>query len=97
MKINDIYDELADIAKTIGITVRRENGNFKSGFCVVNEQKLILFNRNATVELRASVLARCLSTQSIEKMYLKPVIREYIEKEVASAENIKDFELVVKY
>lgn len=97
MKIDQMLKELTEIAKRIGIKTRTEPGSFKSGYCILDEQKLIIFNRSTTTETKAAVLARILFTQDIEGIYIKPVVREFIEKE---EDNIVDggiFELEIDY
>jgi len=80
MKLNEMHKELMEIAKSLGISVRKEKGNFKSGFCIVNDKEVIVLNKNATTESLVSVLALCLSKYS-DKLYIKPVVREFIDKE----------------
>jgi hypothetical protein len=95
MKINDIHKELIELAKNLGISVRKEKGNFRSGYCTINEQEIIILNRSTTIETMATVLAQGLSKHS-DKVFIKPVIREFIEKEKNVDEN-NSFSLEVKY
>ena len=81
MKINKIYDELIEAAKNLGITIRRDKGSFKSGFCRIDNKELIVINRSTPMEQCITVLSKCLSNHSNE-IYLKPVLRDFIEKEV---------------
>ena len=84
MKLKDIYEELLETAKEIGISVRKENGPFKGGFCVINDEECIILNRTDTLETMSSVLARSLAVKSVDNVFIKPAIREYIEKETTS-------------
>lgn len=86
MKLIEIHNELMEIAKSLGITVRKEKGNFRSGFCIINDKEVIVLNKNATIESLVSVLALCLARYS-DKLYIKPVIREFIDKEVQNKAN----------
>jgi hypothetical protein len=95
MKSNELYDELLALAKKMGITVRRESGIFKSGYCKVNNQDVIVLNRSASPEAMSAILAGCLSRHKIDDIFIKPAVREYIEKESNSGVE-SDFNLEVK-
>lgn len=88
MKMTEIHKELLELAKSLGISVRKEKGNFRSGFCTVNDKEIIVLNKTSTLESLTSVLALCLAKHT-DSLYLKPVIREYIEKEKEN-KSIKD-------
>lgn len=92
MKTEDLYNELYEIAKNCGFRIRNERGNFQSGYCILNEDKLIIFNRHTTMETKAVVLARCIAAEDYENHYMKPAIRDYIEKErnyISKLDNVK--------
>ncbi len=84
MKLEAINTELLNLVKQLGYTVRREQGSFKSNACVLKEQKLILLNKSTTLETGNSILAQCLALhpEFINGVFLKPAIREIIEREV---------------
>jgi hypothetical protein len=96
MKINQMYDELMQTAKQIGITVRKENGKFRSGACIVNTSEVIVLNKTAPIEVTSSVLAQCLKPHT-ENIYVKPVVRDYIDRESRSAADRGELQLEVKY
>lgn len=97
MKAKELHEELLDIAKKAGITVRKENGSFKSGYCLVKEQKLIIINRTTPPEISNGVIARSIAEADFVDLFLKPVVREFIEKESLSPKSEKDFSLTVNY
>lgn len=97
MKLNQILEEMIEIAKNIGVTVRKEKGKFKSASCEVKTQKLIILNRDATLETMSSALAIGLAKYPIDNLYIKPAIREYIEIQIQSKQNEPSFELEVDY
>ncbi|MFC2131295.1 hypothetical protein ACFLSQ_07660 [Bacteroidota bacterium] len=90
MKLNEVYDEMIEIAKRIGVTVRKENGKFKGGTCTINDEEVILINKSIPLETRTSVLAKCLTDYSIENVFMKPAVRDYIEQEQFKRENTND-------
>ncbi|ROL59658.1 hypothetical protein D9V86_10425 [Bacteroidetes/Chlorobi group bacterium ChocPot_Mid] len=97
MKLNEVYDEMLDIAKKIGVTVRKENGKFKGGNCTINNEEVILINNSIPLETRTSILAKCLTNYSINNIFMKPAVRDYIEQEQYKREksNNDDFQLII--
>ncbi len=93
MKLKDIFDELITIAKEAGITVKKEKGNFHGGYCVINGREMIILNRASTLETMASLVARSLSERSVDNVYIKPVIRDFIENEKNPAQLSIEFNL----
>jgi hypothetical protein len=76
-----VIAELLDIYKQIGYTVRIEKGFFKGGFCLLREQKLFLLNKNIEPLKKINFLAKNLAEIGVEGIYMKPNIRELIDKE----------------
>lgn len=95
MKANKMLDELMETAKNIGFTIRRDAGGFRSGSCIIHDKKMIIINRSASPENMSIILATAISPY-IEDTYVKPLIREYIEKELVLKSSEKDFELEIK-
>ncbi len=76
-----VITELLDVYNQIGYTVRIEKGFFKGGFCLLREQKLFLLNKNIEPQKKINFLAKNLAEIGVEGIYLKPNIRELIDKE----------------
>ena len=83
MTHEQILTELEQLATNCGITIRYEKGDFDGGYCVLKAERLIVINKRLALVRRASVLAHGLAEVGINEMYLKPVVREYIEDELA--------------
>ena len=81
MRINQVILELSDLAKQIGVDVRKDQGSFRSGLCFIKEKPVIVLNKRASADQIASSIARSLAEMSIENIYLKPALRELIDKE----------------
>ncbi len=79
-KKEKLIDELIDIFKEIGYSVRIEKGMFKGGFCLLREEKTFLLNRNIEQDRKISILAKNISELGTEDMFLKPNIRELVDK-----------------
>lgn len=76
-----LISELIEVYKNVGFEVRVEKGSFKGGFCLLREQKLFLLNKNIESIKKINFLARNLSEIGIEDIFVKPELREIIEKE----------------
>jgi hypothetical protein len=50
-------DQLKKRATDLGFRVRVEPGNFKSGSCLLEEQRMIIINRRLTLEERVRTLS----------------------------------------
>lgn len=48
--------KLEDLLKEQGYDVRYEKGNFKSGFCVLEDKKVVVINKFSTLESRIQAL-----------------------------------------
>ncbi|MEO6694222.1 MAG: hypothetical protein ABIY50_08140 [Ignavibacteria bacterium] len=76
-----LIDELIDILDKLGYSVRVEKGTFKGGYCLLREQKIFLLNRNLEQDKKINILIKNISGIGVEGMYLKPNIRDLIDKE----------------
>ena len=83
MTHEQILSELEQLAENCGITIRYEKGDFDGGYCVLKAERLIVINKRLALARRTSVLAQGLAEVGIDELYLKPVVREYIEDELA--------------
>ena len=55
-----------------------DKGNFNTGFCLLEEERIIVINKNKPYENRVRVLSELLSSINIDDIYIKPYIRELI-------------------
>ncbi len=83
MTQQQIYDELKQVAAELDLSVRLELGNFEGGLCVLNSQRVILVNRRHDLARRIHVVACALNDAGLGDLFIKPVIRDLIEDEVA--------------
>lgn len=81
-----IQTELEDIALRLGYKVRYEKGNFSGGYCILKESKLLVVNSRNEFERRMIIVSKCLKEIGIDDIYIKPNIRDFIEK--SSSEKI---------
>ncbi|HEY4612619.1 MAG TPA: hypothetical protein VII11_06520 [Bacteroidota bacterium] len=85
MTQEELLKELEQLAAQCAIVVRYEKGDFEGGFCVLKAERLIVINKKLAPPKKASILAQGLAEIGIDEMYLKPVIREFIEDELAKS------------
>ena len=79
-----LIKELVEVLDKLGFSVRVEKGSFKGGFCLLREQKIFLLNRNLEQDKKINVLLKNISGIGVEGLYLKPNIRDLIDKESGS-------------
>ena len=91
MKPTVIYQEFEQIAEELGILIMQEKGNFNGGYCLLEEERIIVLNKLKPIEQHISALAQAFSRLETSKIYLKPAIREMIKTEVNSPQlpNVK--------
>lgn len=79
-EFEDIIQDLKSIASQLGATVRFEKGDFKGGYCLIKENKVIVINKNANLQRKAMILSTALKELGINDIYLNPRLREIIEE-----------------
>jgi hypothetical protein len=79
-EFEEIIQDLRSIASQLGATVRFEKGDFKGGYCLLNENKVIVINKNANLQRKAMILSSALKDLGVDEIYLNPKLREMIEE-----------------
>ena len=79
MKSKKIFEELIDVGKNLGIKIIQDKGNFKGGYCLLEEEKIIVLNKLKPLEIHIKSLITIFSQRDISKIYIKPIIRNMIE------------------
>jgi len=79
--IKQTLAELEELAGKLGYSVRFEKGNFKGGYCVLKESRLLVVNSRNDHERRITIISKSLKEIGIDDVYIKPGLREIIEKE----------------
>tara|TARA_B100000959_G_C14731223_1_gene521087 strand:- start:131 stop:379 length:249 start_codon:yes stop_codon:yes gene_type:complete len=74
-----IYNDLKEVFERLEYKLILDNGNFKSGYCLLEDEKIIVINKNKPFESRVNSLCLILSTINTSNIYLKPYIREIME------------------
>ena len=76
-----ILEELLAILEANGISVRSEPlGGSGGGLCTIKKQKIFFLDTQASSAEMAPICAQAVAqTVDIEKIYIKPEVREFIE------------------
>jgi hypothetical protein len=85
MRHEELIQELTELARVLGVTIRYERGDFEGGYCILKEQRILLINRRLHPQRKAAVLATAMHEMGLDGTFVKPALREYIEDEVAKA------------
>jgi len=79
-EFEEIIQDLKSVASQLGASVRFEKGDFKGGYCLLKESKVIVINKNANLQRKAMILSVALKELGVDEIYLNPKIRELIEE-----------------
>jgi hypothetical protein len=98
MKIKSIYEELLVIFSNSDITIRKDVLlKSKGGYCLLNDSKLLILNKNLPIESQARILANCIVQLNLlnSDLFITPAIREFIENEASISPQNEEVEFVV--
>lgn len=79
-EFENILQELKDLANQMGARVRFERGDFKGGYCIIKEDKIIVINKLSNLQRKVLTLTSALKELGVEDIYLPPKLREIIEE-----------------
>ncbi len=79
-EFEDVIEELKALAAQLGATIRFEKGDFKGGYCLLKDSKVIVINKLAATQRKAIILSEALKELGVDQIYLTPRIREIIEQ-----------------
>lgn len=79
-EFEEIIGELKEVARQLGAEVRFEKGDFKGGYCLLKENRVIVINKLANLQRKISILSIALKELGIDKIFLTPKLREVIDE-----------------
>jgi hypothetical protein len=79
-EFDEILQELKAVADQLGAIVRFEKGDFKGGYCIIYDKKVIVINKMTNVQRKVMILSAALKELGVDSIYLSPRIREVIEE-----------------
>ena len=77
-------EKLQTILKAQEYIVRYEKGNFKGGYCMVLDQRMIIINKFHTIESKINTLMEVIRDLEIDSELLTPDQNKIVEKLKAS-------------
>ena len=79
-EFEEVLQELKSVADQLGASVRFEKGDFKGGYCIVHDKKIIVINKFTNLQKKVMILSAALKELGIDSIYLSPRVREIIEE-----------------
>lgn len=87
MKINPAtLTKIEKLIEEAGYIIRYERGTFQSGYCILEQKKVIVLNKFLQTEGRINTLVDLVSILSIEPTHLSPESRKMFVEVVARQE-----------
>ncbi|MDP4117478.1 MAG: hypothetical protein Q8903_15190 [Bacteroidota bacterium] len=79
-EFEDILVDLKALAAQLGAEIRFEKGDFKGGYCLLKDSKVVVINKMANLQKKVMILSMALKELGIDDMYLTPKLREIIDE-----------------
>ena len=80
MKNDKLFSEFENLAEKLGLKILKGKGDFTGGTCKVNDKIVIVVNKMKPIEQRLKTLATSFLEFDLEKIYIIPALRAYIEE-----------------
>ncbi len=94
MNEEELLLELEQAAKDMGLSIRYEKGDFDGGYCILRDENIIIANKKLSPFKKCAVIAQALGDFGIDEVYIKPVVRTFIEDELVRAEVLASKNLI---
>jgi hypothetical protein len=78
-------DKIERILDEVGYIVRYERGNFQSGYCILEQRKVVVLNKFLPLEGRISTLIDIVPQLKISPETLSPEVRRIYDDVVSAA------------
>ena len=79
-EFEQLIEELKSVADQLGASVRFEKGDFKGGYCIIHDKKVIVINKMTNLQRKVMILSTALKELGVDEIYLTPRVREVIEE-----------------
>jgi hypothetical protein len=80
MKADKLLLELEDLLLAKGYRIRRERGNFRSGNCLLEGEKLIMLNKMLPPETQVASICALFNQSAFDDQFVKPAVRKELDK-----------------
>lgn len=85
MKEEELLLEIEQAAQDMSLRIRYEKGDFDGGYCILRDENIIVVNKKLAPIKKCSVIAQALGEYGIDQVYMKPIVRTYVEDEIVRA------------
>ena len=87
-----------NIISLSGVNVRKDVLKSKGGYCLLDNNKLIVLNKILPLETHCRILARCIGELDIlsSGIFISPGLRDYIENEISLCSTLNNVEISAK-
>jgi len=82
MKEEELLLEIEQAAQDMNLRIRYEKGDFDGGYCILRDENIIVVNKKLAPIRKCSVIAQALGEYGIDQVYMKPIVRTYVEDEI---------------
>jgi hypothetical protein len=82
MTEEELLLEIEQAAQEMGVRIRYEKGDFDGGYCILRDENIIVVNKKLSEAKKCSIIAQALGEYGIENIYMKPIVRTYVEDEI---------------
>ena len=80
MRLSRFEAGLEKIIESLGYQIRKERGNFKGDFCVLEGERVVMLNASFPREYHVGQMVRFLKHQDLEVVFIKPAVRKELER-----------------
>ena len=80
MTRRELFDTMLETAEKVFDRVELTHGDFRGGSCRIRDERCLFLNRTASLDYNLRIVASHLAGETVDDMYLKPIIREAIDK-----------------
>ena len=77
---NQLFSEMEELLERLAIPLRYEKGDFKGGICTFNNQTQFILNNRLSIGQKLQIVKSEIKNLDLENLFLRPELREYIEK-----------------
>lgn len=96
MKEEELLLEIEQAAQDMGLRIRYEKGDFEGGYCILRDENIIVVNKKLAPIKKCSVIAQALGDFGIDDVYMKPIVRTYVEDEIVRAASLASKNVIRK-
>ena len=74
-----IFQDLIDLSEKFDFRVIHDKGNFSGDHCLLETKNYVVLNKHHPLEQKIHILVTYYNSFDLEKIYLKPRIRKFLE------------------